>query len=210
MLEFSQEKIEIPKVRIQQVRNIPNNTITIEKHFYIPIEYKIIAKRVTVNNGSPLFGLEWGSAGCSMHTNGQGRGLFGSLLSQTNDYISIICFNEFICNFQIIEVDARDLVVFDNNNFEIEFKRCNILYNGEINGFLDSIKNYANYDQYINIVNDLSFKVKELSEAYESFENYCKYYELVKSRSLSGRVYIATCRKLIDEFLSENTKNLTI
>ena len=194
-------------MRIQPVKNIVDNTITIEKHFYIPIEYKIIAKRVTINNESLFFGLKWGSAGCSMCTNGHGRGLFGSMLSQTNDYLAIICFNEFICNFQIIELDVRDLIGFDNNNFEIEFKRCNILYNGEINGFLECFKNYASYDQYINIVNDLSFKVKELSEAYKSLENYCKCYELVRGRRISGRVNIAACRKSIDEFLSENVNN---
>lgn len=122
--------------------------------------------------------------------------MFAVLLSQNPTYLKHISYYSVDVKYQILEIDKRALINSIDlvKEIEIEFSSCNVLFNGEIDGFLNELKLYCSIKEYDNIFNALVFKLREFEESKKSPEKYIQYcFEIlrrVNTAKIKGNLYL--------------------
>ncbi len=158
-----------------------------EKHIEIPNDRKIIVIRANIGEKSPVyFRSDWSKLG-SIESN-IGRGLFGVMLTQQFNYIYQISYYTINPTYQILEVDKRDFLYSDDlaNQFEVEFKRCNVLFNGDLFSFKIEIEKYATQEQFQRLFSMLDYKIEEITFSNLSDVNRIEYVFEILRRAEEG------------------------
>ena len=139
----------------------------------IPEEFRTIAVRSNYGKQSPFevsskTPITWPESGGI--SSKERRGLFGVLISQNFDYLESVSFFYPLPRFLILEVDKRKLLTTAtlDPNTEVEFKSCNVLFNGFIEDFFEKIKEYATDEQLQKLHYSLDWKYAEIQEGKQS------------------------------------------
>lgn len=139
------------------------------KHFNIPQKNRLIAIRVNFGENSPNTNIKFWAHSGSMFCKNE-KGLYAVSVDQNPSIIKII--TEFAINptFHILEIDKRDIINQNETipNAEIAFKKCNILFYGDITNFFVELKKHTNPVEFKNIHNVIKNNLKELSITNES------------------------------------------
>lgn len=154
------------------------------KTFQIEEDLRIIAIRATVQKKNPYnFTVEWPDAGNSVSSE-KGRGLFAVLPSQNLAYIKLLTYLSIEPGYQILEISKNDLITDKKliDTIEIEFSRCNVLFNGGLVEFLDEIKKYTTNEEFLKIFNDLKYKLDEIEFMKVNDENRILHHLVVLKR----------------------------
>ncbi|HOW32363.1 MAG TPA: hypothetical protein PLP88_12435 [Bacteroidales bacterium] len=139
---------------------------TSENYIPIPEDRRVIAFRVSYKDLSSPYRLSYGnwpkSGSIKAETE---RGLYACALGQNYGYILLMCMMPKIY-FRILEVDASKILYV--NVGEIAFTEANVLYYGDIAGFLTEIQKHATLVQYADLIANFG---TYLIEEIESGEN---------------------------------------
>ena len=180
----------------------------------IPAEYRTIVVRSNFAKQSPFDAssktpITWPESGSI--SSKEKRGLFGILLCQDFDYLESVSFFYPLPRFLILEVDKRTLSTkWLDPGREVEFRECNVLFNGFIEEFFEKIKEYATDEQFQKLHNSLDWKCAEIQESKQSVNHFmilvCMIVARVKEAKQSENIPLRL-HQMIEDLKRENTKH---
>lgn len=172
----------------QQPKPDYSNLTVSDANFYIPDIYKTYAIRINNEDRVPYSRnkINWPKSG-SIESTGE-YGLFGVLLNQEWQYIKEMTYFIPFPKYMILEIDERDIMYKPEtiDRIEVEFKKCNILFNGDIRLFLIYLLQYATPEQYGKMIDLISYKVDDIIFAEKSKEN-----ETIYKNTLISKIEIS-------------------
>ena len=178
----------------QQPKPDYSNLIVSDAHYYIPDIYKTYAIRINNEEKVPFSKnpITWPKSG-SIESTGE-WGLFGVLLTQEWRYIKDMTYFIPFPKYMILEIDKRDIINKPEtiDTIEVEFKKCNILFNGDIRIFLILLIQYATPEQYGKMIDLISYKISDIEFAEKSKENEASYKNTIINKIGLARELVKT------------------